>query len=49
LGRTAFTGVNVRSESYSGDIVKKQEKGKGERRQVRESEGRKKKKPQCNK
>lgn len=28
LGRTAFTEVNVRSGSYSGDIVKEQEKGK---------------------
>lgn len=28
LGRTAFTEVNVRSGSYSGDIVKEQERGK---------------------
>jgi len=28
LGRTAFTEVNVRSGSYSGDMVKEQEKGK---------------------
>jgi len=49
LGRTAFTEVKVRNGSYSGDIVKEQEKGKenkGKRRKWRQ-EG--KKKPQCNK